>query len=318
MQRKILVSPSSFGQCGREPLDLLEQHGFIAVMNPAGRKLTEDEVMELGRDCIGIVAGIEPLTRRVMNALPDLRCISRAGVGMDSVDLAYAAEKGILVTNTPDGPSQSVAELTLGLVMALLRRIPAADANLHRGVWKKETGRLLAGKRIGIIGLGRIGKRVAGLFLALGNPVTACDTAPDGSWLTGRAVEMTGLEELCRTADIITLHTPLPAGGRPLLGERELGWMKPSAYLVNVSRGGVVDEEQLFFHLQEKRIAGAALDVFLTEPYDGPFCRLDNVILTPHLGSYAEEAKLRMEVDAVINLLAGLGCSPAAGGGKNG
>ncbi len=304
MPRPILVSPSSFGQCGGDPLALLERRGFTPVLNPTGRKLTEDEVIALGQGCLGIVAGVEPLTRRVMDALPELRCISRVGVGLDNVDLACAREKGIAVCSTPDGPTQSVAELTLGLVLALLRRIPAADANLHRGTWKKETGRLLQGKRVGVVGLGRIGKQVASMFLALGNPVTACDISPDEAWRAGRALEMDGLEGLCRASDIVTLHTPPPRGGRPLLGERELGWLKPTALLVNVARGGVVDEEALLRSLREKRLAGAALDVFSQEPYSGPLCRLDNVVLTPHIGSYAEESKRQMEVDAVVHLLA--------------
>jgi D-3-phosphoglycerate dehydrogenase len=135
---KVLTSPSSFGQVGNEPLDILKENGFDVINNPFGRKLSEDEVINLADGCIGIVAGVEPLTARVMDALPDLKCISRVGIGMDSVDLEHAKQKGIIVVNTPNGPTRSVAELTLAMVFALLRRIPQADTALKNRQWKKQ------------------------------------------------------------------------------------------------------------------------------------------------------------------------------------
>jgi D-3-phosphoglycerate dehydrogenase len=303
---KVLVSPSSFGQCGNQPLDLLNKNNYEVVPNPFGRKLTEDEVIRLGKDCVGIVAGVEPLTRRVMDGLPGLKCISRVGVGMDSIDLDYAGEKGIIIKNTPDGPSQAVAELTIGLTFSLLRKISNADANIRKGTWKKEIGNLLLDKIIGIYGLGRIGKRVAKMFLALGNPVLAYDITADGTWLKENPVRMVDRQTLFKEADIITLHVPKAKDGKPLVGERELNRIKPTAFLVNVSRGGVVDEKSLYHSLKHNKIAGAAVDVFENEPYSGPLIELENTILTPHLGSYAREGKLKMEIDAVNNLISAL------------
>jgi D-3-phosphoglycerate dehydrogenase / 2-oxoglutarate reductase len=300
---KILTSPSSMGKVGPQPFDILSSEGFEIVNNPYGRKLTEEEVIELASDCIGIVAGVEPLSKRVMDALPKLRCISRVGIGMDSVDLEYAKKKGITVVNTPDGPTRSVAEMTLAMTMALLRRIPQADANIKNGVWKKEIGNLLFEKTIGVIGLGRIGRMVAEIFRKLGNPVIGYDLYPDKLWAENTNVKLVEISELLEQSDIVTVHIPPKKDQVPVLGSTELGKMKKSAFLINAARGGVIDEAVLIELLKENIIAGAAIDVFVEEPYNGPFSTLNNVILTPHLGSYASEGKLKMEIDAVQNLI---------------
>ena len=300
---KVLTSPSSFGQVGSEPFDILKENGFEVINNPYGRKLTEDEVIELAKGCIGIVAGVEPLTARVMDALPGLKCISRVGIGMDSVDLEHAKQKGIKVVNTPNGPTRSVAELTVGMTFSLLRRIPQADAALKNKQWKKQTGNLLYNKTVGVIGLGRIGKLVSELFRGLGNPVIGFDPYADKTWAQKTVVEVVDFETLLQRADIITVHVPGNTDKTAVIGAKELELMKKTAFVINISRGGVIDEDALYGALKTKRIAGAAIDVFNDEPYSGPICELDNVVLTPHIGSYAEEGKLLMEIDAVNNLV---------------
>lgn len=300
---KVLTSPSSFGQVGSEPFDLLEKSGYQFINNPYGRKLTEDEVIELAGDCVGIVAGVEPLTARVMDALPNLKVISRVGIGMDSVDLEYAKQKGVIVKNTPDGPTRAVAELTLGMTLSLLRRVPQADAALKERKWVKQTGNLILNKTVGIVGLGRIGRLVSELFRGIGNPVIGFDPYPNEAWAEKTGVKLVDFETLLKTADIVTLHVPGNEDKSPVISAAELALIKPSAFFINISRGGIVDEAALFEALSTKKIAAAAIDVFVDEPYSGPFCDLDNVILTPHIGSYAEEGKLLMEIDAVNNLL---------------
>ncbi|MET3502356.1 D-3-phosphoglycerate dehydrogenase [Mucilaginibacter rubeus] len=300
---KILTSPSSFGQVGNEPVELLLQNGYEVINNPYGRKLTEDEVIELAADCIGIVAGVEPLTARVMDALPKLKCISRVGIGMDSVDLKYAAEKGIIVTNTPDGPTRAVAELTLAMTLSLLRKIPQAHADLKNKVWKKQVGNLFLNKVVGVVGLGRIGKLVSQLFRGIGNPVIGYDPYADAAWATDNGVELVDFDTLLTKADVVTIHVPGNEDGSAVIGTKEIDLMKTGAFLVNISRGGIVDEEALYNALAANKLTGAAIDVFSSEPYSGPLCDLDNVVLTPHLGSYAEEGKLLMEIDAVKNLI---------------
>lgn len=303
MIKKVLASPSSMGQCGSEPFDLLRERGYEIINNPYGRKLTEDEVIELAKDCVGIVAGVEPLTARVMDALPNLKVISRVGVGMDSVDLEYAKQKGIIVVNTPDGPTRGVAELTLAMTLSLLRRIPQADAALHQRKWKKQIGNLFLNKRVGVIGLGRIGKSVAELFRGLKNAVIGYDPFANETWAKENGVKLSSFEDVLRQADILTLHVPGNKDKSPVIGIKELAMMKNGTFLVNIARGGVVDEEALYNALKDGKLAGAAIDVYSKEPYDGPLCDLDNIIMTPHLGSYAAEGKLQMEIDAVKNFL---------------
>lgn len=303
---KILTSPSSFGMVGSKPLDLLKENKFEIINNPYGRKLTEEEVIDLAVDCIGIVAGVEPLTAIVIDALPKLKCISRVGVGMDNIDLEYAKKAEIIVLNTPDGPTRSVAELTLAMTLSLLRKIPQADANMKQKVWEKETGNLLFEKKIGVIGFGRIGKMVAEMFRSLGNPVIGFDLYPDEKWSAEKKIIIKDFESVIMEADIITLHIPGNMDKSPIIKSKELALMKEQAILINISRGGVVDENALYQLLKNNRLKGAAIDVFSDEPYNGPLCELDNVILTPHLGSYAREGKLQMEIDAVKNLIQAL------------
>lgn len=305
--RDILVSPSSFGTCGEEPLDLLERYASQVVLNPFGRKLTEEEVLDLAQGCVGIVAGVEPLHAEVLERLPDLRCISRVGVGLQNIDLEAARKRGIAVRNTPDGPSLPVAELAVGLAFAVLRRIPLADRNLRSGKWVKEMGALLTGKTVGVVGIGRIGRTAADLFLGLGCHVVASDPAPDQAWLEGRSIEMLPLNDLLRQSDVVALHLGVDPEAPPVIGAAEIELMKPDAVLLNLARGEAVDEQALYGALKSGRVAGAGLDVFQNEPYQGPLAELEEVVLTPHLGTYAREARLQMELDAVENLIDALG-----------
>ncbi len=303
---KVLTSPSSFGKISTEPIEILKSGGYEIIDNPFGRKLTEAEVVELAKDCVGIVAGLEPLTPKVMDALPMLKCISRVGIGMDNVDLEYAKSKSIIVTNTPDGPTRSVAEFTLAMTMSLLRKIPKSDADLKQKKWNKLTGNLLFGKTVGVIGLGRIGRLVSELFCGLGNKVIGYDPYPNQEWCDRIGVALVSMEEILSSADIITLHVPGIANGTPLLGPTEVAKIKKGAFVINISRGGIVDEKALFDALKNGSLTGAAIDVFSDEPYSGKLCELDNVVLTPHIGSYAEEGKVLMEIDAVNNLIEAL------------
>lgn len=298
---KIAITTSSFAKFSQEPLDLLHERGIEYVLNDKGRALTEDEAVEILRGCVGVAAGTEPLTRRVMEALPELKVISRCGVGMDSVDRAAAEERGIAVRNTPDGPTLAVAELTLGYALDLLRHVTRMDRDIRAGVWKKRMGNLLQGKKVGIVGLGRIGHAVARLFAAFGAEVAYADP-----YAQETAYPRKELDDLLGWADMVTLHCPKPQDGSTLLDARRLGLMRPGTWLINAARGGLVDEAALHDLLASGHLAGAALDTFAKEPYEGPLKALDTIILTPHIGSYAKEARIRMEVDTIKNLLQAL------------
>jgi D-3-phosphoglycerate dehydrogenase len=188
-----------------------------------------------------------------------------------------------------------------------MRRISVSDRRIRNGVWKKETGNLIAGKTVGIVGLGRIGKKTALLYQALGCSVIAYDKFPDSGWMESNNVGNVTFETLIKKADIISIHVPGMEDGKPLINAGELQQMKPNCIIINLSRGGVINEQALFIHLKENQEFFAALDVFLDEPYKGELAELDNILLTPHIGSYAKEAKLAMEIDAVNNLINSIG-----------
>jgi D-3-phosphoglycerate dehydrogenase len=241
-----------------------------------------------------------------MERLPGLRVISRCGVGMDNVDQAAARELGIAVRNTPFGPTLAVAELAVGLALDMLRRIAEQDRALRAGVWKKRMGWLLAGKKVGVVGMGRIGRETAKRFAALGAEVAYADPVA-----VVEQYPRMDLPALLAWADMLSLHCSAPEHGGPLLGREELAAMRPGGWVINLARGGLVDEDALAEALREGRLSGAALDVYADEPYQGPLTGLDNAVLLPHVGSYAREGRIRMELDAVTNCLEALEQTPA-------
>jgi D-3-phosphoglycerate dehydrogenase len=295
---RIALTTSSFAVYSDRPLEILQEEGIEYVINPHGRKLTPDETVELVSGCQGMVAGTEDLSAAVLERLPELKAISRCGVGMDNVDLGYCEKHGIAVRNTPFGPTQAVAELTVGLILDLLRNVTRMDREMRSGTWKKRMGRQLSGKRVGVVGMGRIGLATAGLLEALGCEIAYAD--PMAQCTEYNCMEM---DALLGWADIVTLHCSMEKACCPLMGERELSLMRQGAWVVNAGRGGLVDEEALHKALASGRLAGAAIDCFNKEPYQGPLAELDNVILTPHIGSYAMEGRISMETDAVANLI---------------
>ena len=300
----LVISTSSFDIDNNPPIQHLLQQGMQIITNPHRRKLTEDEIIELlSSGAVGLIAGIEPLTERVFQSAKNLRVISRCGAGLDSVDLVAAKNHGITVLNTPEAPAQAVAELTMGLILSLLRQINQIDQSVRQGEWPRTQGRLLAAQTVGIIGLGHIGRRVVRLCQAFEANVIVHDPyanqVPTG-------VALMPLEQLLATADIITLHLPYAPDTHHLLNAKAFATMKPEAIVINAARGGLVDENALAEALQTGKLSAAALDVFEQEPYHGPLIECSNIILTSHVGSLARESRQRMEVEAAENLLQGL------------
>jgi len=301
---KIVITTTSFGKFDNSPLQLLNNSGYNVALNPYGRTLTGDEVIELAEGAAGLIAGTESLDRFILENLSSVRIISRCGVGMDNLDLEAAEKLNIKVFNTPFGPTLAVAELTVGLILDLLRKITLMDREIRAGIWKKHMGNLLRGKRVGIIGFGRIGQKTGELLRAFGCEIGYYDSITiAGS--KALKIERMEMDELLRESDIVTIHVS-GKYEKPLLGAKEIEMMKKGTWLVNAARGGVVDEEALLNALKNGRLAGAALDVFEKEPYNGPLKKLENIILTPHIGSYAKEARVEMEMQAARNLIEGL------------
>lgn len=302
MREKIIITTTSFARHDPSLLAMLEQKGFDVTLNTLGRKLKREEIVNLCSDYAGIIAGTEKYDRDILSQLPGLKVISRCGTGLDSIDLVAAKGCGIRVYNTPDAPTLAVAELTVGLILNLLRMISQMDADIRNKKWDKKMGYLLAGKKVGIIGYGRIGQKVGNLLAAFDTELAYCDVEEKPHC---RYCGRKEFEEVLGWADIVTLHLSQPKEKKAIIGYRELMLMKKGAWIVNVSRGNLVDETALYDALKSGHLSGAALDVFEKEPYSGPFEELKNVLLTPHIGSYAREARIEMETQAVKNLLSG-------------
>jgi D-3-phosphoglycerate dehydrogenase len=301
---KIVISTSSFDTDNNLHIQQLKKKGVDIATNSYRRKLTEEEAIALlDDDTIGMIAGIEPLTERVFASATNLKVVSRCGSGLDSVDLAAAKRHGVTVLNTPEAPAQAVAELTLALMLAALRQVPHTDKLVRMGEWPRTQGGLLAAQQVGIIGLGRVGRRVARLCQAFEATVVAHDSyvheAPEG-------VELVPLEKLLAESDVISLHLTYDATTHHLLSKETLGGVKSGAIVINTARGGLIDETALAEALNSGQLASAALDVFEQEPYHGPLLKCENAILTSHIGSLARESRQRMELEAAENLLRGL------------
>ncbi len=299
----ILVTLSTFGAESDEPVKLLAASGLSYRVNPSGKRMEPQEVVELGRNCRGLVAGVEKYAAETLAEMPNLRCISRCGVGIDNIDLAEAERRGITVLNTPEEPVIAVAELTLAMILGLLRRLPAVNSLTCSRRWQRVPGNLLMGKTVGLIGLGRIGRRVAELLKAFGAEVIGTDPYPDEDWVQGQGIVLRDLTDLLQEADIVSIHASHSAEHPFMLGGRELSQMKEGAWVVNVSRGDMVDDVALKEALDTGRLAGAGLDVFPEEPYRGCLCDSDRVILTPHQATLTMETRAAMETHAVQNLV---------------
>ncbi len=294
----------------------------IRLVREAGHEVTQAKGLA-APDLLTALRGVQGLmvrsatkvTAEVLAGAPDLRVVVRAGTGLDNVDRAAAEARGVVVRNTPDANTVSVAELTFAMLLALERHVVDAATDLRAGRWEKSRyqGRELAGRTLGVLGFGRIGRAVARRAHAFGMAVCVHDEhfsrGPDGfEW-----VRHLDKDTLLREADVVTLHLPLTSHTRHLLSTREFGLMKPDAVLVNASRGGVVDEAALHAALTSGRLRAAAVDVFEKEPApaDHPLLRLPNVLPLPHLGASTAEAQRRAGTDAAAALLEALAGLPA-------
>jgi len=303
----IAISTSSFAAEYQAPLDLLRAGGFEVRLNPHGRQLTPEEVAGFLDGVVGLIAGTEKLGGDVLRAHPELKVISRVGVGLDNVDLAAARELGIAVFNTPDAHVDAVAELTLAGLLSALRHVPDCHAGIRAGGWKKPMGRLLRGKTVGLIGFGRVGRGFARLIAPFGCPILAVDPARDQAAADSVGARYAELADVLAACDVVSLHLPYAQSAHHLIGAAELAAMREDAVLVNASRGGLVDEAALAAHLRAHPRALAYLDCFEKEPYAGPLRELPNLVMTAHIGSYARETRERMESEAVASALKALG-----------
>ena len=274
------------------------------ILNPFKRKLTEEEILQLvsKHQPSGVIAGVEQITRKVMESAKSVKVISRCGVGLDSVDLGAADELGILVFNTPDAPVKAVGELAAGMIYSLVRGLHQYDRDMKRKKWNKFNGGLMEEQTLGIIGCGRIGTYVARLLQP-----TGCEIMGHDPNLTSHPlIRLEDLEYLLLHVSVISLHLPYSKDTDQLINSDTIGKMRKGTFLVNTSRGGLVDEDALVYALKSGHLGGAGLDVFEEEPYQGPLSGLENVILSPHMASSAGKSRMLMEEEAIDNMIIGL------------
>ena len=276
------------------------------IYNPTGKPLSSEEVAKLLPGIDGYIAGLDCIDADALQTADRLKVISRYGVGFDNVDLTAAREKGIIVTNTPGANSVSVAELALGLMLALARQIPEAVEAVHQGKWPRYSGVSLEGKTIGILGLGAIGKHLARRLSGFDCTIVAFDPCVDTVFAKANSIELGTMDQVIERSDFVSLHLPLLPETRGIVNETFLGKMKKGSFLINTSRGEVIDEVALLKALQSGHLKGAGLDAFSSEPPDpkNPLLALPQVISTPHLGAQTDGATSNMGWFAMKDCLA--------------
>lgn len=300
---KALISTSSFAEYSKDSLNLLKSNNIEFILNPYKRKLTDTETIDLAKDVDYIIAGVENYNIEVLNNLNNLKCISRVGVGFDSINIEELKRRNISLFLTTNSASEAVAELSIALCFNMLRNISISDRNMKSGKWIKHTGYLLNGKTVGIIGLGRIGKSTALKYQNLGCKILAFDLYPDLNWANSNNINLVQMNEVLINSDIISIHVPGVGTGGSLINLKELNLLKRECFVINLSRGGVVNENDLFIFLSINTSIQFALDVYENEPYSGNLIHLKNITFTPHIGTYTIESKIQMEMEAVKNLI---------------
>jgi D-3-phosphoglycerate dehydrogenase len=307
MGAEVLIATRSFGSTSQEPWRILAEAECETVEADMSQKMTEERLVALLAGVDAAIVGVVPMTACVLENAPGLKVVSAHGVGVDHIDLEAAGRLGVIVANCPETNNEAVADLAIGLMVCVARQIPLVDQDVRYGKWGRYHGSELWKKTLGLIGLGSIGQAVAKRALGFDMQVLAYDPYVDREQARAVKINMTSFEEVITSADFLSLHAALTEETYHLIGEVELDQMKPSAFLINTARGGLVDEAALYSTLVEGKLAGAALDVFAVEPPAGnPLLELKNVVVTPHVGAHTQEAIERMGMLAARNVVQAL------------
>jgi D-3-phosphoglycerate dehydrogenase / 2-oxoglutarate reductase len=306
---KVLIAPAPLADLKGKFVDVLRAAGFELVYHGKGHQLNEDELLVALNGIRASLAGSEPYTPKVLAAHPQLHVIARAGVGYDAVDLPSATAHGVAVTITPGTNQDAVAEHTFALILALVKNLIAQHLGVKTGTWPRGANLPLRGRTLGIAGLGRIGKAVALRGEAFDMKLLAYEPYPDKAFAAAHKVELVPLERLLAESDFLSLHLPMSAESKHLINKKTLARMKPTAFLINTARGGLVCEADLLEALKTKKLAGAGLDVFEQEPPGkSPLFELDNVVLTPHAAGVDLQSRDDMALsaaEAIVSLSRG-------------
>ena len=301
---KILISPRSLTKDGHPSLSLLEEAGYKIVYATPGKQPSEEELLEKLPGCVGYLAGVEKISKKVLEAAKELKVISRNGTGVDNIDLEAAKQLNISIRRTEGANAKGVAELTIALMFDLVRNISFHDAKMKSKRWERKKGIELEEKVLGLVGCGQIGKEITLRVLGLGMKVVAYRRNPDQSFAPSERFSWVSFDELLEQSDIISLHRPAEPSGKPVITEDVIKKMKKGIYIINTARASLLDESAVLIALKDGHVAGIATDVFLKEPPEEfSLVKHERVIATPHLGGYTKESVDRATVRAVENLI---------------
>ena len=300
---KVFIATTTFGVFSDKPIDLLKKNGFKIFLNKKKRKLTENEIKQCVNDCDAVIAGTENYSKTVINSLPKLKVISRVGVGIDNIDEEVAKKKKIKILKTRSSPSRSVAELALGLILDCSRHITNQSNDLKSNKWSKQTGNLFSYKKVGIIGLGSIGKEFVKITKGFNLDYFAYDKVKDSIFAKKNNIKFISLKKIFLTCDIITIHLNYTKDNEKIINKDLFNIVKDNVILINTSRGEIIDEKSLLRSMKKNNLAAIGLDVFNKEPYSGDLIKYNNTVLTPHIGSYSKEVRIAMEYEAASNIV---------------
>lgn len=303
---KVLITTVPFGDKNRLPLDLLKKSNIEYIINPLNKKLNEEELIKMIVDFDAIIAGTEKISEKVLSKANKLKHISRVGIGLDSVDLLAAKKKGIKVSYTPDVPAPAIAELTIGMMLTLLRSTHVSNSKMHKGEWYRIFGKRLSNVTIGLIGVGRVGIRVIKHLQGFGSPKILANDLSKSVKELNLPVQWVEKEKIFKESDVITLHLPLTKLTKDLVKKDHLLLMKKDAIIINTSRGGIINENDLYNIMKSGHLSGAAIDVYENEPYDGPLKEIERCLMTSHMGSMTTDCRTKMEIEATEEVIRSL------------
>ncbi len=301
---KLFVSTHPFSSTSELPMKLIKDNNIELSVNEHGRKNSSQELAQDIKDAEVLVAGTEKITEEVLKNAPNLKLISRVGIGLDGIDFVLCKQYGVRVAYTPDAPTMAVAELCVAMILDLARKVTYTNNNLkENNAWNRYMGTLLYGKTVGILGMGRIGKSLIHLLSSFNVKFKVYDIEPDLAYGRLYNVDFISKEELLKSSDIVSVNVPLKEDTKDYIALNELKLMQKHSILINSARGGIINEADLYIALSEKIIHSAAIDVFEEEPYVGNLKELDNCILTCHMGASTIDSRTDMEVQAIEEAL---------------
>ncbi len=297
---QLFVSTHPFSSTSPIPMQLIKDNDMELSVNEHGRKITSSELVQDIKDAEVLIAGTEKITEEVLKNAPNLKLISRVGIGLDGIDFELCKKYGVRVAYTPDAPTMAVAELCVAMILDLARKVTYTNNNLkENSTWNRYMGTLLYGKTVGILGMGRIGKSLVHLLSSFNVKFKVYDIEPDLAYGRLYNVEFVSKEEVLKYSDIVSVNVPLKDDTKDYITQEELKLMQKHSILINTARGGIINEDDLYKALKDNIISAAAIDVFEVEPYVGNLKELDNCLLTCHMGASTIDSRTDMEVQAI-------------------